>query len=156
MELLPDNTPWYVVGPAIGLLVVGLYAVANKPLGVSGAYLQVAMFARGRGAEVWRVWYFLGILAGAGLSALLRGGPTLSTEYGALGRLVPLPALVPVLVVAGVLMGYGARWAGGCTSGHGLCGTSTRSAASFVTTITFMVTAIAVTFILQFITGGAL
>ncbi len=156
MEILPNSIPWYIVGPLIGLLVAGLYAVANKPLGVSGSYLQVALLARGGKAEVWRVWYFLGILAGALLAALLRGGPMAHSDYGALGRLVPIAGLVPILFVAGLLMGYGARWAGGCTSGHGLCGTSTRSAASFVTTITFMVTAIVVTFILHFITGGTL
>lgn len=144
------------MGPLIGLLVAGLYAVANKPLGVSGAYLQVARFARGRGAEMWRVWYFLGILAGALLAVFLRGGPAFSLQYGALGRVVPLAALAPLLFAAGLLMGYGARWAGGCTSGHGLCGVSTRSAASFVVTVTFMAAAIAVTFLLHYIMGGAL
>ena len=68
----------------------------------------------------------------------------------------PLPATVVVLAVGGVVMGYGARMAGGCTSGHGLCGTSARSAASFTATATFMTVAICVTFVLNWLTGGRL
>ena len=157
VQLLPDRVPWFVAGPLIGLLVVGLYAVANKPLGASGAYVNVAAFFRHRrNAEMWRVWYFVGLLAGGLIAALLRGGPSFGLGYGALGRALPLSALIPVLFLAGILMGFGARWAGGCTSGHGLCGTAVRSPGSLVATITFMLTAIAVTMILHIITGGAL
>ncbi len=157
IELLPDRVPWYVVGPLMGLVVAAFYAIANRPLGASGAYVQVATFVRDRRrAETWRVWYFVGLAVGALLAALLRGGPSLNLMYGSLGRLVPLGALIPLLFLGGVLMGYGARWAGGCTSGHGLCGTSVRSPGSFVATITFMITAIAVTALLNILAGGLL
>ena len=46
MELLPDRLPWFIAGPIIGLLVVALYAVANKHLGVTTAYLQVMTLVR--------------------------------------------------------------------------------------------------------------
>ncbi|MBI3965023.1 MAG: hypothetical protein HY329_05245, partial [Chloroflexi bacterium] len=66
LDLLPERIPWFVSGPLLGLLVVGLYAVANKPLGATGAYAQTIAFFRARpAAEVWRVWYFVGLLAGA-------------------------------------------------------------------------------------------
>ena len=157
LHLLPDRLPWFVAGPLIGLLIVGLYAVANKPLGASGAYVNVATFVRDRRqAEMWRVWYFVGLLAGGVIAALLRDGVALRLEYGALGRVAPLPVLIPILFLAGTLMGFGARWSGGCTSGHGLCGTAVRSPGSLVATATFMLTAIAVTFILHVLTGGAL
>jgi uncharacterized membrane protein YedE/YeeE len=137
--------------------VVALYALANKPLGVSGSYLQVLTFFRNRpAAEMWRVWFFVGIIAGGALASILRGGPSIGLRYGALGLLVPVVALIPILFVAGVLMGYGARWAGGCTSGHGLNGSSILSPASLVATLTFMATAIGVTMILHVLTGGAL
>lgn len=155
--MLPDRLPWFIAGPVVGLLIVGLFAIANRPLGVSGSYVQVASFLRRRpGTEVWRVWYFVGLAAGALLVAVLRGGPSFSLEYGALGRLLPLPVLVPVLVAAGALMGYGARWAGGCTSGHGMCGTALLDRGSIVATATFMATAIALSFGLRALTGGAL
>lgn len=156
LPILNSNIPWYFAGPMFGLLVVGLYALANKPLGVSGAYVQVATFFRDRPrAEMWRVWYFAGLVAGALIAALLRGGPTFGLGYGALGRVVPVVALIPILFVAGMLMGYGARWAGGCTSGHGMCGTSARTPAGFAATITFMLTAIGVAALLHTVTGGA-
>jgi hypothetical protein len=92
------------------LLVVALYGLANQRLGVSGAYVQVATFLRGGPqVEMWRVWFFLGLVVGAGLVALLRGGPAVGLGYGALGLLLPVAALVPLLFVAGVAMGYGAR-----------------------------------------------
>lgn len=149
--------PWFVVGPLLGLIVVVLYALANKPLGASGAYFQVVALLRRRpDVEVWRVWYFMGLVLGALAAAILRGGPAFSFGYGALGNVLPLPVLAALLVGAGVLMGYGARWAGGCTSGHGLCGTSTLSPASFAVAATFFATAVGVTFLLQAFTGGAL
>lgn len=149
--------PWFVVGPLLGLIVVVLYALANKPLGASGAYFQVISLLRRRAdVEMWRVWYFVGLVLGALVAAALRGGPSLGFGYGALGRVLPLPALAALLLGAGILMGYGARWAGGCTSGHGLCGTSTLSPASFAVAGTFFVAAVSVTFVLQVLTGGAL
>jgi uncharacterized membrane protein YedE/YeeE len=139
LDILPDRLPWYVVGPLMGLLVVGLYAVANKPLGATGAYAQVVNLIRRRpNTEGWRVWYFVGLIAGGAIAALLSGAPRAGLQYGALGQLVPLPLLVPFLFAAGVLMGYGARWAGGCTSGHGLCGMSVLSPGSLAATGTFM------------------
>jgi uncharacterized membrane protein YedE/YeeE len=156
-QVLPDRVPWYIVGPLLGLLVVGLYAIANRPLGASGAFVQTVTFFRLRPtAEPWRVWYFFGILGGAVLYTVLSGGAAVGWGYGALGQRVPLPVLIPVLFGAGVLMGYGARWAGGCTSGHGLCGSSTLSPASFAATASFMASAVAVTALLHLLTRGAL
>jgi uncharacterized membrane protein YedE/YeeE len=73
-----------------------------------------------------------------------------------LGLVLPLAALVPVLFVGGVLIGFGAPWAGGCTSGHGISGTSALSPASLVATGTFMTTAVLLTLALHLLTGGAL
>lgn len=157
LEILPDRLPWFVAGPVMGLCVVALYALINRPLGVSGSYAQVAVFFRDRAAvETWRLWFLGGLIGGAAVAAVLRGGPAVGLGYGALGRVVPLAALVPILLAGGLLMGYGARWAGGCTSGHGLRGSSTLSPASLVATLTFMGTAVGLTLLLHAVTGGAL
>ena len=157
MDLLPDRLPWFIAGPAIGLLVVALYALANKRVGVTQSYAQLAGVVRGVGiSEPWRLWWFAGIAAGALVAGLLRDGPRLSVGYGALGAVLPVAALVPLLFVGGLLMGFGARWAGGCTSGHGISGNAGLSPASFVATATFMVTAIVVAFAIHFVTGGIL
>ena len=157
MDILPDRIPWFFAGPSLGLLVVVLYALGNKHLGVSGGYMQVMTWIRWpRRAEMWRVWFIGGLVLGSLLLALMRDGLTFGLDYGALGLLLPLAALIPILFLAGVLMGYGALWAGGCTSGRCITGTSARSPAAFVATISFMATAIAVTFIIQLLSGGRL
>ncbi len=156
MDLLPDRLAWYIAGPLMGLTVVGLYALANKPLGATTAYSETLMFFRRRPFEPWRVSLFAGLISGALLAALSRGGLSWNLDYGRLGDLVPLAALVPLLLGAGLVMGYGARWSGGCTSGHGLRGTSSLSPASLAATGTFMATAVAVTALLRLVTGGDL
>lgn len=154
---LPHQAPWFLCGPALGLLIVGLYALTNRPLGASGAYVQTLnVIRRAPVAEVWRIWYFGGIIAGAVLVSLVRGTAPLGWQYGAMGHWLPLTLLVPVLLGAGTLIGYGARWMGGCTSGHGLCGVSCLSAGSFAATGTFFGTAIVATFALHIISGGTL
>jgi uncharacterized membrane protein YedE/YeeE len=155
--LFAGRLPWFVGGPLIGLVVVAMYAVWNEPLGVSAFYGHVARLARRRpDTDMLRVWVFAGIIAGAVLGTLFQGGPRVTTAYGALGAALPLVLLVPLLFIGGVLIGYGVRWAGGCTSGHGLAGSSTLSVASFTATTTFMATAIAVSFLLNWLLGGVL
>jgi len=157
IPLIPDRVPWFVIGPLMGIVVVLVYALLNKRLGVSGSYSQVRMLILGRAvAEPWRIWFLVGILGGATLATLLRGGSIPGTDYGALGRLVPIGALIPILFVGGALIGFGTRWAEGCTSGHGLAGIPSRSPASFAAAATFFATAVGVTFVVHFVTGGAL
>lgn len=156
-DLLPDRIPWFVAGPTLGLLIVGMFALANKPLGSVGAYGQVLALARFRSTpEPWRVWFFGGILAGGFIAAAMRGEIRFGLDFGALADELPLPVLMLALLTAGVLMGYGARWAGGCTMGHGLCGSSTRSPGSMAAMVSFMVSAIVVSFLLSILIGGAL
>ena len=157
IDVLPERVAWYIVGPLLGLTVVALYALANKQLGATRAYAETLTVLQGRRpGEAWRVWFFGGLFIGALLAALLRGGPVLTSAYGALGAVVPLALLVPLLFVAGLLMGFGGRWAGGCTSGHGLRGSSELSPASLAATVTFMATAVGVTLFIHLVTGGLL
>ena len=60
-----------------------------------------------------------------------------------------IEAATPVLVVAGVLVGFGSVWGNGCTSGHGVCGLSRLSVRSLVATVTFMAMAIITVFIVR-------
>lgn len=156
MDFIPVPLPWFVTGPVMGLIVAGMYLVTNKHLGVSGAYVQVVDHVRGRPIETWRLWFLGGTVLGALLISLLSGYPQVGTTYGVLGAYLSLPLLVAVLFGGGLLIGFGARWAGACTSGHGLTGCSTRSPGSMVATAVFMVTAVAVSFFLHWLTGGAI
>ncbi len=156
LNLLPVPLPWYIVGPLMGLVVAGLYASTNKHFGISGAYVQMVSLAQRRPVEAWRLWLLGGTVVGAAFVAVLGESPQFGLGYGVLGELLPLGALVLVLFAGGLLIGYGARWAGACTSGHGLSGCATRSPGSLVAIVTFMVTAVGVTLLLHLATGGRL
>ncbi len=157
MDILPDRLAWYIAGPLIGILAVALYAVANKHLGITTSYMHVVTFTRSpRMAEMWRVWFFGGLIVGSLLATFLRDSPSANLNYGALGDLLPIAAIVPVLFVAGVLMGFGARWGGGCTSGHGITGAAILSPGAMVGAATFVGTAIGLTMLMHLITGGSL
>lgn len=155
--VLPDRLPWWIAGPALGLLVVGFFLVVNQPLGATGAYVETARTVRRvPGAVTWRAWYFVGIalggLAGVSLQGIgvdPRAGYEVLTGSGGgeLGLSVPVAALV--VFVGAVVMGYGARMAGGCTSGHGICGTAQRSPASWAAMMSFMATAVATTAVIN-------
>jgi uncharacterized membrane protein YedE/YeeE len=149
--------PWWLTGPLFGLTVVSLYALANRHLGVSGGYRQLVLLARRRAMpEPWRLWFLGGLLAGAAVAAVVFGSPQPGLSYGVLGHKLNLVALVPLLVLGGMAIGYGACWARGCTSGNGLTGCSTRSPGSFLATATFFAVAVGTTGLIRLLSGGAL
>ena len=155
--MFAERAPWYVAGPAIGLLVVGLMWATNRPLGSLGGYIDLIGWLRDRSSGVKStVWFMAGTVVGGLLSGLAAGGlhPTLAygtfdARYG-----TDLATRSLLLVFAGSVMGYGARTASGCTSGHGVCGTALGSPRSWVATATFMATAIAATNGLALLVGG--
>jgi len=55
----------------------------------------------------------------------------------------------PMVIVAGLLVGFGAQYASGCTSGHGICGLSRLSPRSLVAIISFMISGFVVAYILR-------
>jgi len=127
--------PGWVGGLGIGLYLLAQHWASNRPLGCSlsygslcslvsfSPYFRSGEFAR---RNHWRLWFILGIPLGGVMALLTSGGewtPTLSMGqmYDAvLPRALWAKALV--LVAGGALMGYGARLAGGCTSGHAVAG----------------------------------
>jgi uncharacterized membrane protein YedE/YeeE len=155
-----------VVGAGIGLLNVLAFLLSNKALGCSTAYVRtsgmIESAATGGQARSkpyyqklapvvdWHWMMVLGILIGACVSALLSG--TFSITW------VPHRWLTafgdePVIrwfqaLMGGIIMGFGARWAGGCTSGHGISGTAQLTVASWVSAMCFFAGGIATAFIL--------
>jgi uncharacterized membrane protein YedE/YeeE len=156
LRLLPAQLPWWLAGLGMGLCVVALYGLANRRLGVAGAWLAavVAPIERWR-AERWRVEFLSALIAGA-LAAGLLGSATRLTGYPVLSGTVPAVVLLPLLAAGGLALGYGARWAGGCTSGHGLSGCAAGSPDSLAATATFFAVAVAITFAARALSGGAL
>ena len=154
--MLPDQLPWWVAGPGLGACVVAMYATANRKLGVSGGWLQVVFAGTGRPVtEPWRLWFNGGLIVGA-VGGAVAGAGRAATHYGALGAALPAPARVVVLLAVGVMIGFGARWAGGCTSGHGLSGCAVGSPDSLLATTVFFAVAVASSFLVHWVSGGAI
>jgi uncharacterized membrane protein YedE/YeeE len=149
--MLHHQLPWYVGGPVLGLCVIALRLLLNGRLGVTGGYTEVIEEVGRRSlAFDWRGWFLVGLVAGGAAFALIAGGPDFhgygwltDTFHGSWQVLVAV-----ILLVAGVLIGYGSKVAGGCTSGNGLSGTAMLSPAALAATATFFGTAIVVTFLI--------
>ena len=153
IDLLHHRPAWYVLGPLIGLVVVGLLLTINERIGVLGGYSNVVERASGRSAALgWKAWFLFGVLGGGLVFRLLAGTSTVHDGYGWLTRSFSDPVAAAALVLGGAAIGFGAKYAGGCTSGNGIGGTSFGSRASFVATGTFMAVAIAASFLLRALT----
>jgi uncharacterized membrane protein YedE/YeeE len=144
--VLHSQLPWFVGGPLLGLCVVAIRLLMNARLGVTGGYS--ALVER---VFDWRAFFLFGLIAGAAAFALIAGTQTFE-GYGWLTDTFSGGAqwvVAPILFAAGIAIGYGAKLAGGCTSGNGLSGTSLLSPASLIATATFFGTAIVVSFAIK-------
>ena len=150
--MLHPQLAWYVAGPVLGLCAVACRLLFNGRLGVTGGYSEI--IGRLRAQQLmfdWRGWFVIGVLLGGTLYGLAAGGPDfrgygwLTANLHGSARI----AIAPILLLAGVLIGHGAKIAGGCTSGNGLSGSAMFSPACLAATATFFATAIGVTFLIQ-------
>lgn len=126
-------------GAIIGLSATLLLATLGRVAGVSGIVANLVSLRRS--GEAWQLGFVLGLLT-VGWLLLGRNGQSAVTS-------VPT-----VTIFAGLLVGFGARLGNGCTSGHGVCGLSRFSARSLVATLTFMVSAMIVVFVVRHGFGG--
>lgn len=125
-------------GAMIGAAAVALMAATGRIAGIGGILARL-LPPRRDGEMAGRVAFVLGIIVAPLLVMLVSGeAPPLAIAAG--------PA---VLLVAGLLVGFGAVWGNGCTSGHGVCGISRLSMRSVVATGVFMATAIATVFVVR-------
>src|SRR5690242_17133534 len=115
-------------GVLIGLAAALLLLTHGRIAGISG--IVAGALGAGEGERGWRVLFLAGFVAG-GLVAARVAPHTFAA---------PRDVSAVVLVVAGLLVGYGTRLGSGCTSGHGLCGLGRLSWRSLIATVTFMAT----------------
>ena len=111
-----------MIGVAAAIMLLGLGRIA----GVSGLAARAVGFTQGGAPRSVAIAFILSLPLGALVVALLSGGVPAS---------YPAPAL---LIVAGLIVGYGTRLGSGCTSGHGVCGVSRLSRRSLTATALFM------------------
>ncbi len=156
----------YVVGFLIGVLSWISFLLSDKPLGVSSAYAKTSGMIEARllGSSVkereyyqknkpkidWGWMLVAGLLVGAFVSATISGDfrfewvpPLWEENFGHTGIRRWLTALC-----GGIIIGIGARWAGGCTSGHGISGTLQLMVSSWIALICFFVGGVITAFII--------
>jgi uncharacterized protein len=125
-------------GALIGLSAVLLMAFKGRIAGVSGIAARLLPPYEDKEFS-GRLAFVAGLVAAPLLAWLAMGRfPAQSIEAG-----------MPVLLLAGLLVGFGSVWGNGCTSGHGVCGLSRLSVRSLVATATFMATAIITVFLVR-------
>ena len=149
-----DRWPFWVGGLAVGGFVLLLLAVAGRVLGVSTGFSDLCSLPRSRGTRrSWRLPFLMGIVLGGVVAAALGGGLSPTLAGGPQHRLVggALSLQLPLLLAGGVLIGFGARLAGGCTSGHSIVGVAQLARSSLVATAAFMGAGLLVT---QLLFGG--
>jgi uncharacterized protein len=123
-------------GLLIGFSTLLLIRWLGQIAGISGIVGQ--LWSAGAGDRAWRFAFVAGLLVAPLLYALF----------------TPLPAMqivtsTPWLIASGLLVGFGTRLGSGCTSGHGVCGLSRLSLRSLVATLTFMLTAMLVVWLVR-------
>ena len=141
----PDFTPLSAAlgGTLIGLSAAAMLAFNGRIAGISGTL--GGLVAPGGTSEErrWRGAFVVGMVAGGVVLRVLAP------------QTLPGPAVssLPLVVLAGLLVGFGTRTGGGCTSGHGVCGISRFSTRSLVATALFMGTAMLTTGVARHLLG---
>ena len=129
-------TPWWALagGVLIGVSAAMFVLLNGRIAGISG--ILGGLLKREPGDAGWRIAFLLGLLLAPAVYALFAVLPerTIAAGDGA-------------LVLAGLLVGVGTRYGGGCTSGHGVCGLSRFSPRSLVATLAFMGAGFATVFV---------
>ena len=186
MTLLTSPWPWYFAGPAIGLVVPLVYLYAGRKWGVSSTfrdicaavlphrleYLRYSWRAQGG----WRLAMAAGLVLGGLVGGLTRASDVAIsaatradlaalgiTDFAGLvpaelfdwGALLTLPGVI-LMLGGGFLVGFGTRYADGCTSGHSISGLAALRLTSLVATLGFFAGGLLATWVLlPIILGGA-
>jgi hypothetical protein len=127
-------------GALIGIAAVWLLAATGRIAGVSGILHSLLSPPEAQ----WRAWFLSGLLL-AGLAWHAAGMPVTIREGFPAGW----------AAAAGLLVGFGTRMGGGCTSGHGVCGLGRLSLRSLVAVMVFMAAGMAATYVMRHVIGVA-
>lgn len=149
--------PWYIAGPLIGLFVPLLYIVGNKAFGISSSFDHLCHIITPKSKKAtlkfdaaknsWKTTFVIGIAIGAVITQFFLNDTRqafLPSNYFTLKGAV-------ILFVGGMFVGFGTRYANGCTSGHAITGLSLLNPASLYSTLAFFVTGALFTWAMYFL-----
>ena len=128
-----------LIGTAAGLLLL----LSGRIAGVSGMAARASGIEGGATPWTQAAAFVIGLPAGAALISAVVRQPQ-----------VDVTSSVPLLLAAGLLVGFGTRLGNGCTSGHGVCGLARLSLRSIAATLAFMIAGLAVVFVARHLLGA--
>lgn len=154
MALILQPWPWYVTGPLIGLMVPALLLLSGKSFGISSSFRDICAISSPKSKlpylqydwrnYKWRIFLVGGVVIGGFI-----GNHLLSAE--------PVPFLpdmyyslkgILFLAIGGILVGFGTRYADGCTSGHTIMGISNLQLSGLIASISFFIGGLIMTWII--------
>ena len=124
-----------MLGVATAILLLGVGRIA----GISGIFSSLLKPKR---VEMWQVLFIAGLIVSPLLYRLVKPLPVLDISTS-----------IPLLIAAGLLVGFGTRLGSGCTSGHGICGNARLSPRSMAATVTFMLFGIVTVYVGRHVLG---
>jgi len=133
--------PALLGGMILGLAAALYVLLHGRILGISG--IVSGFLHPKKGDYSWRVSLMLGLLIAPFLGALFFG----------IQPIIEVGADWFAVIIAGLLVGFGAQYGSGCTSGHGICGLSRLSPRSLVATLSFMAAGFLTVFVLRHLIG---
>ena len=129
-------------GALIGASAVILWVMDGHVAGISGIVGGLADAPRGDAG--WRIAFLIGLLA----------APVVYWSAGGGLPSVTISSSFPLILAGGLLVGFGTRMGGGCTSGHGVCGMARLSPRSLAATLIFMAGGFATVFVVRHLVGA--
>ena len=138
-------TPFSAIagGLLIGSAAALFLLLTGRIAGVSGMTAIATGVGSGGTPRSQAAAFLVGLPLGSAIVALFVRQPE-----------IDVTSSLPLLIIAGLLVGFGTRLGNGCTSGHGVCGVARLSPRSIAATVTFMASAVATVFLARHVIGG--
>lgn len=135
-------TPWSALfgGMIIGISAAAFILLNGRIAGISG--ILGGLLTPRKTDILWRVAFLAGIIGAPAIWLLAADLPA-----------IEINASLPMIILAGLLVGVGTRYGSGCTSGHGVCGLSRLSPRSLVATLAFMATGFITVYLIRHVAG---
>jgi uncharacterized membrane protein YedE/YeeE len=162
--LLNEPWPWYIGGPAIGIFVTLLLLIESKQLGISSSFPFVCSkispikfdYFNNQDKNAWQFWFTVGLVIAGYVIGISSTSYQIDISLDTIEKLsyigiAPQEGFVPyelfqfntksmiLLGIGGLCIGFGARYANGCTAGHAIMGFAQFAPASILATICFFI-----------------
>jgi uncharacterized membrane protein YedE/YeeE len=145
--------PWFIAGPLIGLIVPALLLLREKQFGISSSYRfvgavllpKISYFNYNKDQDRWQFQFAIGLIL-SGLAATQLFGVTSEVnkilpqfDYEETAKTIYDSGNILQFFLGGVLVGFGSRYANGCTAGHCIMGVSQFALSSILATVAFFI-----------------